>query len=193
MEWDHNTLAEDLADHLRLTTDRLAWTNMPMGPAGTVRPDVFTLSRTFSRFAPISYEVKVSVSDFRADVTAGKWSEYLAFSSAVVFAVPAGLITRKDIPEGCGLMTRSDAGWKTAKAPTLRTVDNLPKSTWMKILFDGLERLEKDRRLGPRKANDWETAKKSAWRTGSRRRRRFGESRVHRRRGEEAVGAPPII
>ena len=160
VDWTHDGLADDLAEHLRQTSGRLVWTNMPMGPAGTVRPDVFTLPRCFSRFVPLTYEVKISVADFRADTTAGKWTEYLAFSAGVVFAVPTGLIGKADLPPGCGLMTRGETGWRTVKAPTVRPVDNLPRDTWMKILFDGLERRDKERRLEPRSANDWQTAGK---------------------------------
>lgn len=156
--WTHDQLAEDLADYLRLAKSQRAWTNMPMGPAGSVRPDVFTLGPGFTRFCPISYEVKISQADFRADVTAHKWADYLAFSAGVVFAAPAGVLSKADIPEGCGLWLRTETGWRTVRAPKLRPVDNLPRDAWIKLLFDGLERLDQDRRQEPRQAQAWKVA-----------------------------------
>lgn len=120
MTWRHDDLAEDLADHLRGISDRMVWTNMQLGPSGSPRPDVYTLAKSFSRPRPMAYEIKVSLPDYRRDVTSGKWQSYLDYSSAVVFVVPAGLITKADLPAGCGLMTRSDKGWRTAKAPPCR-------------------------------------------------------------------------
>ena len=62
------------------------------------------------------------VSDFRSDITSGKWQKYLDFSTAVVFAVPKGLVSKDDIPKGCGLMTRGENGWVTLRKPTRQTV-----------------------------------------------------------------------
>ncbi|MGA4275598.1 hypothetical protein ACI2VH_02820 [Ralstonia nicotianae] len=143
--WTHDALQEDLAAHLRDRTQRLVWTNMQMGPSGSPRPDAYSLPFSFSRFTPIAYEVKISVADFRRDVTAGKWQSYLRYAAGVTFAAPAGLLTRTDLPEGCGLLLRSDAGWRVAKAPTLRPVDNLPLEAWIKLLIDGMAREAKRR------------------------------------------------
>lgn len=136
----HDELAADLADFLRSKTDRLTWTDMQLGPAGTQRPDVYTLPLSFSRFTPIAYECKVSLADFRSDVTSGKWQGYLRYAAAVIFAAPEGLIGKADIPEGCGLIVRGQAGWRTVKAPTLRPVENLPRDAWIKLLIDGIKR-----------------------------------------------------
>ncbi|MGT2505693.1 hypothetical protein [Cupriavidus basilensis] len=140
MTWTHDALQEDLAQYVREKTQRLVWTNMQMGPVGSPRPDAYSLPFSFTRFTPLAYEVKISVADFRRDVTAGKWQGYLRYAAGVTFAAPAGLITKADIPEGCGLLLRSEAGWRTAKAPTLRPVENLPLEAWIKLLIDGLER-----------------------------------------------------
>lgn len=139
--WTHDDLALDLAQYLREKTQRMVWTDMQLGPVGSPRPDAYSLAFSFSRFTPLAYEVKISTSDFRRDVVAGKWQSYLRFASAVTFAVPAGLIGKDDIPAGCGLMVRNDAGWRTVKAPTLRAVENLPRDAWLKLLMDGLARL----------------------------------------------------
>lgn len=139
MTWTHDDLARDLADHLR-GGDRLVWENMQLGPMHSPRPDVYTVPKVYSRFTPLAYEVKVSTSDFRRDVTAGKWQSYLKFASGVIFAAPAGLISKSDLPPGCGLILRHDGCWRTAKGPTLSAIETLPRDAWMKLLLDGAVR-----------------------------------------------------
>ncbi|MEG5996929.1 MmcB family DNA repair protein [Enterobacter ludwigii] len=138
--WKHNELAHDLAEHLRRNTARICWEDMQLGPAGTCRPDVYAMAHSYSKFCPVVYEVKVSMSDFRADVTAGKYTKYFKYAGGVVFAVPEGLLKKGDIPEGCGLMIRKETGWHTLKGPTIRQLDNLPRDAWMKLLMDGMTR-----------------------------------------------------
>ena len=140
MTWRHDDLLASLAAHLRGNPRRMVWCDMPMGPSGSQRPDVWTLNRSFADPRPMAYECKVSVSDFRADVTAGKWQGYLKFSMGVVFAMPKGLIDKADLPQRCGLMVLGDKGWKTLKAPTLWPVA-LPQDVLLKLLIDGLDRL----------------------------------------------------
>lgn len=127
MKRTHNALALDLAEHLRQNTARIVWEDMQLGPSGTARPDIYALSCSFSKFCPVVYEIKVCVSDFRADVTAGKLTKYFAYASAVVFAVPDGMLKKSDIPEGCGLMVRNEGGWHTVKWPTMRPNDTLSR------------------------------------------------------------------
>lgn len=158
-DWTHDALAEDLAGHV-WTSNRLTFTNMQLGPAGSPRPDVYTIPTTYSRFLPLAYEVKVSVADFRADVTAGKWQSYLPFAAGVFFAVPAGLIGKGDVPASCGLMTRGPNGWRVVKAPTMRVVENLPLELWQKLLFDGIERAHVYRKLTPPAVEEWRAIKK---------------------------------
>ncbi|GAL59780.1 hypothetical protein EV102420_23_00040 [Pseudescherichia vulneris NBRC 102420] len=152
MKWDHNALAHDLAEHLRQNTARIVWEDMQLGPSGTARPDVYALPCSFSKFCPVVYEVKVSVSDFRADVTAGKFTKYFAYASAVVFAVPDGMLKKTDIPEGCGLMVRKEGGWYTMKGPTMRPIDTLPRDAWVKLVIDGIRRETERTRLSMRTA-----------------------------------------
>lgn len=134
----HNELARSLADHLR-APDRMVWCDMQMGPVGSPRPDVYTVFKSYVRPTPTAYECKVSLSDFRADVTAGKWQSYLSFSSGVYFACEAGLITKNDVPEHCGLIVLTNGSWRAAKKPTLRPVD-IPQHVWLKLLINGVER-----------------------------------------------------
>ena len=160
--WTHDGVAHDLAAHLRGMTDRRVWVDMQLGPAGSTRPDVYTIPCSFSRFTPLAYECKVSVSDFRADVTKGKYTDYLAYASGVIFACPAGLLKKEDIPKGAGLMTRGDEGWRVVKAPTLSKCPDLPRSLWLKLLMDG-ERRDHERQAhmeqaGMRSLNEWRVA-----------------------------------
>ncbi|WP_321789307.1 hypothetical protein [Burkholderia pyrrocinia] len=141
MTWAHDDLAKDLAAHLRGASDRLVWTDMQLGPAGSPRPDVYTVPCSFARFQPVAYECKISVADFRRDVTAGKWTSYLRFAAGVIFAAPAGLLKKEDIPAGCGLIVRGPDGWRSLKGPTLKNVDNLPRDAWIKLIIDGMARL----------------------------------------------------
>lgn len=138
--WKHDELQEDLANHLRGSTDRMVWTNMQMGPSGTYRPDVFSLQKSYAHFHPVVYECKVSLSDFRSDVTSGKWQNYLKVAQAVIFAMPAGFINKNDVPVGCGLIIRYEAGWKMVKKPTMNALDTLPRDAWLKLLITGVER-----------------------------------------------------
>lgn len=135
--WTHDGLANDLAAHLRANGDRLVWTDMQMGPAGSPRPDVYSLPKSYARFTPLAYEVKISVADFRRDIVAGKWQSYLKFAAGVTFCAPAGLISKADVPPGCGLLVRHESVWRAAKGPTLAAVHNLPLTAWMKLLMDG--------------------------------------------------------
>jgi hypothetical protein len=157
MNWKHDDLAADLAAHLRGASDRLIWTDMQLGPSGSPRPDVYAVPCSFARFQPIAYECKISVSDFRRDVTAGKWTSYLRYAAGVIFAAPAGLIRKEDIPQGCGLMLRGDAGWRTVKGPTLKNVDNLPRDAWIKLLIDGISRIVNSThdQMRAQLANEW--------------------------------------
>ncbi len=153
MKWGHDQLANDLAQHLRGNSDRIVWTDMQLGPSGSPRPDVYTVPKSYSAFKPIAYECKISVSDFRRDVTSGKWQNYLKFAAGVIFAVPAGLIKKEDIPAGCGLIVRHEEIWRTLKGPTLRAIDTLPHDAWMKLMIDGLNRQNRDPQ--PRLLNTW--------------------------------------
>lgn len=166
-KWGHNELAHDLANHLRVNNDHIVWEDMQMGPSGSIRPDVYMLKKSYSTFAPVTYEVKISVSDFRSDVTSGKWQGYLKYSSAVIFAVPAGLIKKEDVPAACGLIVRHDEVWRTVKRPVLQKIDTLPHAAWMKMMIDGIERATVERiRLRP---------SVSSWSMQDRLRNRFGQ------------------
>lgn len=144
-KWGHDELMIDLANHLQ-RPERMVWTDMQMGPSGSPRPDVYTIQKSYVKPKPISYEIKVSISDFRSDITKGKWQSYLDFSSAVIFCVPKGLIGKEDLPVGCGLMFRGESGWRTVKGPTLNPV-KLGEKHLMKLLIDGVSRASQQNRI----------------------------------------------
>jgi hypothetical protein len=160
----HDELALDLAAHLRGGSKRITWCNMQLGESGSPRPDVYTMEPTYTRLSFEAFEVKVSVSDFRADVTKGKWQSYLRYANSVTFAVPAGLIDKKDVPATCGLIVRHEGGWRYAKRPTVHVLTELPWRAWIKLLLDGTERSEQARRL--QMFNDYVAQKKLAKRWG---------------------------
>jgi len=140
----HDELMIRLADHLASLQDRMMWTDMQLGPSGSPRPDVYTMRKSYSDPRPMAYEVKVSVSDFRSDITKGKWQSYLQFASSVTFVVPKGLVAKTDIPNGCGLITYSEDSdsFYTVKAPTLQKIV-LPERAMLKLLIDGVDRQHK--------------------------------------------------
>ena len=143
----HDELATDLAAHLRGASKRVTWEDMQLGPSGTVRPDVYTMEPTFTRLSFEAFECKVSVSDFRADVTRGKWQAYLRYANSVTFATPLGLVGKTDVPATCGLICRGPAGqWRYLKRPTHQVLTELPWQAWVKLLLDGVQRSGFDRR-----------------------------------------------
>ena len=157
----HDELAESLATHLRGSTSRMVWTDLKMGSANSKRPDVFTLDRSFN-LSSCAYEVKVSVADFRADITSGKWLAYRQFASRVFFATPAGLVSRDDIPAGCGWVVRNEDGaWRTMRRPTVSPQPPLGSDVWMKLLMDGIDR-EIDRRFRDRPPrSEWDARERA--------------------------------
>ncbi|HEF4837334.1 TPA: hypothetical protein SAO52_002054 [Burkholderia vietnamiensis] len=169
MTWAHDDLAQDLAAHLRGASDRLVWTDMQLGPAGSPRPDAYTVPCSFARFQPVAYECKISVADFRRDVTAGKWTSYLRFAAGVIFAAPAGLLKKEDIPAGCGLIVRGPDGWRSLKRPTLKNMENLPRDAWIKLIIDGMARLadQNHEQLRAGLCNEWMLEKKLRARLGN--------------------------
>ena len=141
--WGHDELAVDLARHLT-AEGRMIWLDMQLGPAGSPRPDVYTIDKSFVRPWPTAYECKISVSDFRSDVTRAKWHAYTDFAYRVIFAAPAGLIGNADVPADCGLILRHETAWRLAKKPVVnpRRID---QGALIKLLIDGVAREGTDR------------------------------------------------
>ena len=136
--YDHDELAHNLAVHLS-KGNRRAWENIPAGPGGSIRPDVYTIEKSFAKPNPMTYEIKVSRSDFLSDIKSGKWQRYLDFSYGVTFAVPKGLVTRKEVPESCGLIQFNGEFWTTSKRPTI-VPRELDTAMMLKLIIDGNEK-----------------------------------------------------
>lgn len=157
ISWKHDDLARDLGKHLVKRTGRRAYFDMQLGPAGSPRPDVFTICHSYQAPEPLAYECKVSRSDFLRDTGSGKWRSYLKFSVGVVFAVPKGLVALDEIPADAGLIVRSANVWRMAKRPRVQSV-TIPQSALLKIAFDS-----DHKRVGggipePRQLNYWKLA-----------------------------------
>lgn len=74
------------------------------------RIDYFTLNNYPSNgFERIAYEIKVSRPDFLHEINnAQKRLQAMGLSNRFYFVVPVGLVDKKEIPEGCGLMEVDD-------------------------------------------------------------------------------------
>ncbi|MBU9133044.1 hypothetical protein KTD17_08520 [Burkholderia multivorans] len=169
MSWIHDELARDLAAHLRGASVRLIWTDMQLGPSGSPRPDVYSVPCSFSRFQPIAYECKISVADFRRDVTAGKWTSYLRFAAGVIFAAPTGLLKKEDIP-GRLRPHRARAGRMAfSQAPNAEEHGEPPRDVWVKLIIDGMARLadHAEEQLRTGLSNEWTLEKKLRARLGN--------------------------
>ncbi|GAH75732.1 unnamed protein product, partial [marine sediment metagenome] len=87
----------------------------------------------------VIYEVKISRSDFNADVNRGKYLKYLSECNQLYFAAPAGIIKINEVPDGTGLIVRGDKGWQTVKSAPGRAHE-LDVRVLLKLLMRGYER-----------------------------------------------------
>lgn len=123
----HHDLAARLSAHLR-TKGKFTWENVEFrnpspvyvpGAWGGVRPDVFAClpSLRAERAAPEIYEVKVSRSDFLADLARpDKAGAYLDLAGAVYYCASEGLIKPAEVPSPYGLICeRADGEFVLAK------------------------------------------------------------------------------
>lgn len=148
----HDQLQSDLAAHLRANSSRMVWENTQLGPSGSPRPDVYSIDKSFAHFQADAYEIKISVSDLRSDVTSGKWQKYRKFAHRVWFAFPKGLVQHDIIPKECGIIARSENGWRAARKPVSQVLDTLPRDAWLKLLMDDCGAPPEPQ---PRFANQW--------------------------------------
>lgn len=186
----HDGLQEDLAAHLRGSGDRMVWTNLQLGPAGSPRPDVFTINKSYSRFRSDCYEIKVSVSDLRHDVTSGKWQSYLQYGSSVWFAFERGLVPLDLIPKECGVILRGESGWRAARKPVAQALRTLPHDAWMKLLIESNPDGNQLARLSEvRRANTWDVERIARKKLGD----ELGELLADTRRAEQILQHRKIV
>ncbi len=134
----HDELAGNLAASIR-TERRMTWCDIQLGPSGSVRPDVYAIFKSYQNPCPTAFECKVSIADFRSDVTSGKWQSYLKYACGVYFACEGELLKKSDIPAHCGLIVLRNGLWRAAKKATLSAVV-IPEEGLLKLLIDGVER-----------------------------------------------------
>jgi len=113
----HNDFAARLSAWL-VAQGRVTWQNVEFiidtGPSNkreVMRPDVFSLKATYNktRLSPVVHEVKVSRTDFLADIAKSEKRErYLLIANYIVYAAPIGVIPQKKLPDGCGLLEETD-------------------------------------------------------------------------------------
>lgn len=153
----HDELQNDLAAQLRANTDRMVWTDTQLGPMHSPRPDIFTMDKSYSRFAADAYEVKASASDLRRDVTSGKWQSYRKYAHRVWFAFPRGMVSLDEIPRECGIILRGDNGWRAARKPIAQVLDTIPRDAWLKLLIES-NLTSRINEIQPRRADQWSVA-----------------------------------
>jgi len=117
----HHELGHRLAVHLRTqgfhTWENIEFCNPDTSSSikawGVVRPDVFAClpSLKARNAAPAIYEVKVSRSDFLADLAKPqKRAAYADLAEAVYYVCADGLISKTELPDGFGLLCETDPG-----------------------------------------------------------------------------------
>lgn len=117
----HHDLGSRLSAHLR-SKGKYTWENVQFGnPSrsyvpgswGTVRPDVFACLPTLraDNAGPEIYEVKVSRSDFLADLARpDKAAAYFDLAEAVYYCAAEGLINPEEVPSPYGLICERPNG-----------------------------------------------------------------------------------
>lgn len=140
MDWDGKSLSEDLAKQ-KVLEAWMTWVQIPLGPVTFDRvgvADVLVARKSFTNPNFIIYEVKVNRSDFLKDVNQGKYRRYFSDCCQLYFAVPSGLISKAEVPEGTGLILRGRNGWYVVKAAPRR--EHKPDlELLLKLLMRGYE------------------------------------------------------
>lgn len=131
MSADHGELKLDLRD-ARRSNGEIAVCELSVqqwGMGGWV--DVVSMKPSWSTPNPTAYEVKATRSDFQRDVQRGKYRNYLPYFCRFYFATPSGLVSKDEVPEGCGLIVRGENGWHGVVGPRVREVEG---EAWTQLL-----------------------------------------------------------
>lgn len=139
-EWNGRALEEDLARTLQ-SDSCMVWTQLPLGSVMWNSPgivDVCAIPRSFARKSVRIYEVKVSRDDYLSDVAMGKYQRYLKHCTQLYFAMPKGLVKKGEIPPECGLISRSEKGWRVRKSAPYREIE-WDINFLLKLLMKGYE------------------------------------------------------
>lgn len=130
---NHRQLAEDLAD-ARDTPLIEVHCGSPWMQRGVPRADVVNIRPSYTRFCIDIYEVKTSRSNFLSSINSGKWKKYLPHCHRLYFALPAGIVSRDEVPVPAGLIVRGSKGWTVVKGAKNRKTD-IPQMTILAFLF----------------------------------------------------------
>ncbi len=151
-DWYHGSLLNDMVDNQLAMDDKFVWAE-PCWPTSFRNypiPDVLTIKKSFSNPCPSIYEIKTSRSDFMSDINSGKWHKYLPYCQRFYFAVPRGMIKRSEIPDGAGLITRSEKGWRIIKGARHNQYKELPNDVMLALMMRHLQEIQRVRNLEER-------------------------------------------
>lgn len=100
---------------VQASVDKICATELPFGPQGQRRIDVWTLEVAASKhFRATAYEIKVSRADFRRDSQVKQqWA--LDYSDRFFYVTPPSLISRDELPEWAGLIECEGKALKVIK------------------------------------------------------------------------------
>lgn len=109
-------------------------------PQGMLKFDGLAIKRSYTRPCITGYEIKVSRGDFLQDA---KWHLYLQYCNEFYFVVPAGLISKEEVPDNVGLIYYyPETGTLRKKKKALWRDIEEPVGVYKYIIFS---RLEQDR------------------------------------------------
>jgi hypothetical protein len=124
-------LQEAFAEQLRTAKERhIVWMELTL-PDGGGRADVFAFRPWGSFRDQTVYEVKANRRAYWNDVNEGKYRKYLPYCHRLFFVVPAGLVKKAEVPEGCGLITRQPHGGFRVVVPAPRREIEEPPQDWL--------------------------------------------------------------
>ena len=122
--------AADIVAALEKRPEKEIWATELAFDGGARRCDFWALSAHGSKgFRAISYEVKISRSDFKRD-TSDKQRQARLFSDQFYYAAPAGLIEKSEVPDWAGLVELGPKGLETKIVAPLRDKD---APTWQLV------------------------------------------------------------
>jgi hypothetical protein len=86
--------------------------------------DAWAMRKSWTHFATVGYEIKVSRSDFLNDK---KWPDYLDYCNELYFVCPPDIIKANEVPENCGLL------WCSKNQTMLYTKKKAPSRKAVKL------------------------------------------------------------
>ncbi len=164
-------LQEDLAEYLR-NSGLLTFTEIQIPHMESSRADIIAMTpHRYSTKDIRIYEVKLTRNTWLSDK---KYQKYLNCCNRLYIASPKGLISKEELPNEVGLITRSENGWRVAKSPRLNINPSLMTVDFiLSLLYRGYEeniiqRKLRDRIIAEDNVPLIKQAKKIGWEISSR-------------------------